>query len=92
MPKEKNIVAAILRALRERGYWAVKLHGGPYQVAGLPDVLAIKDGRAAWVEVKQPGERATPIQEATIEKLRQAGCLAFVATSANEVIETLQGT
>lgn len=85
MPKESTIVAAVLKYLRARGYWAAKLHGGPYQMAGLPDVLAIKGGLATWVEVKRPGEKPTAIQESMMRTLANAGSIVIVATSIEDL-------
>jgi hypothetical protein len=48
--KEGAITASILRWLRTLG-WAVKLHGSAWQQAGLPDILAVIDGRTYFLEV-----------------------------------------
>ena len=88
-PKEATIVAAIVRELRRGGYWVTKLHGGPTQQAGLPDLLAVKLGRAFFIEVKRPGEAPTPLQWHTLRQLRAAGAVAIVATSAANVLDQL---
>jgi hypothetical protein len=53
-------------------------------MSGVPDVLAIKDGRACWLECKRPGEHPTKIQELRMKELREAGCPVAVVTSADE--------
>lgn len=83
---EKDIVAAILRLLKKRPRcFAWKTHGGMYGTAGIPDVIACVDGRFVALEVKQPGGRPTALQTATLEKIRAAGGVAEVVTSAAQV-------
>lgn len=89
-PLEKTIVANVMAAARQRGWWAMKQHGSAFSVAGLPDVLVIKDGRAAWMEVKRPGETPTKIQFHMMRVLAEAGCPVVVVTSAGDAIEFLE--
>lgn len=86
---EKTITKKIMKALTERGYFCIKIHGGPFQVAGLPDILVIKDGLAVWLEVKQPGKHATKLQQAMITKLIRCGCWAGVVHNVNEALELI---
>lgn len=37
---ESKLSRAIMAALRNRGIWCVKIHGGPTMMAGTPDILA----------------------------------------------------
>jgi hypothetical protein len=87
--REKTIVAAILRELRTSGAWAQKIHGAAYN-AGLPDVAAVLDGRALWLEVKVPGGKATVLQGMTLERIREAGGVAAVVSSVDEVRELIR--
>jgi len=94
------LVGQIRRAV-QRAYpdaLVVKLAGGPYQSAGLPDLLVILDGKAYGFEVKKQrqGEseqhargRATLRQQAVIEQIRRAGGVAAVVLSADEVLALL---
>lgn len=88
-PLEKTIVANGLAAAKAMGWWAVKIHGGPFQLSGLPDVLAIKGGRAAWAEFKRPGEEATKLQSHRLRELSLAGCACAVVHSVGEYREFL---
>ena len=73
--REKDLVQQILALARKQGYWAMKIHGSPYQSPrGLPDILLIRNGVASWIEVKIGGDEPTVLQEAIHEKLRAAGC------------------
>jgi len=87
---EKAIVARVIATARSRGWWAVKLHGNAYSQSGLPDVLAIKEGRAAWMECKRPGNTPTRIQVHRMRELEGAGCRCAVVTSAGEAIAFLE--
>lgn len=91
---EKQIVAEIRQAVQREypGAYTVKIHGSSYQPAGLPDIHVVipqLGGRAVWIEAKRPGLSPTKLQAATIERLRAAGAIAFVAHSAAEAIKAL---
>lgn len=88
-PLEKVIVARVLDEARRLGWLAYKIHGGPYMPRGLPDVLALKDGRATWIEVKRPGEEPTSVQVTRMRQLADAGCAVGVATSVGEAARIL---
>lgn len=83
---EASIQRAIQRELRLRGFWIRKLHGGPFSVAGDPDLLAIRHGRAFALEVKRPGEKPAPIQLRRLEELEAAGAVVGVVHSVEEAV------
>ena len=80
---ESTIQTKIIKWLKSEGYFVTKLMGT--STNGIPDVLAIKDGRTLFVEVKRPGREADPIQAYRIKELNDYGVLAFVAHSVEEV-------
>lgn len=84
---EATIVDAIrtkvLKPL-EPDLWFMKVHGGPYQKAGVPDFLGCYHGVMFYIEVKQPGKVPTPLQEIEMRRLRRAGAIGGVATSVDE--------
>jgi hypothetical protein len=85
MPLESSIVAAIVRVAKTAGWWCMKIHGGPFQLAGVPDLLCIKQGRAVFLEVKQPGKKPTPIQVRRMNEIEtQGGAVCHVVTSAEQ--------
>lgn len=55
---EARISQAILKALKVAGVFAFKVHGGPNQMAGLPDILTCVEGRFVGLEVKTPHKRS----------------------------------
>lgn len=83
---ESRIVSEIREALITAGFWVLKVHGGAFQTAGIPDLLAIVNGRAFWFEVKRPGEKATPLQAHMIGRLRDAGCRCAVVDNVNDAL------
>ena len=91
---EKEIVKQIILALKAEGVgWCVKVHGGPYQVSGIPDILAIAPatGRFIGIEVKRPGVgRLTELQAAQIQKINDAGGVAGVAYGTEEALNFLR--
>ena len=87
---ERDIVAAIVRSAKRQGWWTLKIHGGPYQPPGIPDLLLAKDGKAVWFEVKQPGKKPTAIQVRRMAEIeKQAGTPCYVVTSKEEADELL---
>lgn len=82
---EATIVKRGMDVARSLGWWVMKNHGSAYSLAGLPDVLCIKDGRAAWIEFKREGEEPTRVQWHRIRELISAGCPCAVARSAGDV-------
>lgn len=93
MAKRSATEASITRAIQKYlksldDVWFFKVHGGPFQTAGIPDILACRDGRLFGFEVKQQGKKATPIQQRTIDLINDAGGVALVVSSVEEVEAT----
>lgn len=90
MPLERSIVASIVRMAESQGWWTMKIHGGPHQKAGVPDLLLQKCGGSVWFEVKQPGNHPTAIQIARMNDIENVGgCPCFVVTNKEEAREYL---
>lgn len=94
-PSERQIYRNCLyhlRTLQRRGspVWWAKIHGGPLQQAGLPDLSIVYRGIPVWVELKRPGGRLTKLQARTLQAIRAAGGVAEVAESAGELAELLE--
>jgi len=73
---EKAIQADIVKHLRASGAWVFKVHGGPLQLKGVPDLVGCWNGVMFALEVKKPGERLTAIQAHIIEQIKAAGGVA----------------
>lgn len=92
MQPEKRITDAITRTLRSLPRcWCFKVHGGPMQTAGIPDIVGVHGGRFFAIEVKVPGNRATDLQALTMRRITEAGGIAGVATTVDEALTLLTG-
>lgn len=83
--RETAITTKILTWLHEQGCYAIKVHGGPLQTKGIPDILFSWAGRFCGIEVKVPGRKPTGIQQHHIDHINADGGIAFCAHSLEEV-------
>jgi hypothetical protein len=60
-------------------------------VAGVPDVIAIHNGRVFAMEIKAEGGRATDKQLACIAALREAGAFTCIAEGLDRALACLEG-
>ena len=89
MQPEYRIVQNIKKLIRARGGWCVKIHGGPYQDAGTPDILACYKGRFVAIEVKTPRGVARPEQRVTQKAITSSGGYALITHLVGEVADVL---
>jgi hypothetical protein len=59
-------------------------------VAGTPDIIAIKDGRAFGLELKTATGRLTKIQRDTIARMQRAGAIVGVAHGLDQALAWLE--
>lgn len=74
------------------GCFHYKVNGNGFQKKGLPDIIGCIEGRFIGLEVKDPANRsygATELQLYRLEEIRQAGGIAAIVTSVEEVKELL---
>lgn len=95
MPLETTITKSIVTLAKSRGWWTFKIAGGPMQMAGVPDLLLVKHGRAVFFEVKRPGQSPRPLQVQRIKEIREiGGAVAEVVTSrdqAGQILDACEG-
>jgi len=84
--RESAIEGKVVKWARDHGYLTVKLQLS----RGWPDRLFLFNGRAVFIEFKQPGGRATVMQEIIIERIRAQGIKAFVCDNIVEAIAILE--
>jgi hypothetical protein len=58
-------------------------------VAGVPDVIAIRDGRTYALELKAPGGKLTENQRATHSAMTRAGAQVAVADNLDDALDLL---
>ena len=90
--QESSIQSSIRKYLKKEGWFVTKLI--LTSTAGIPDLLAIKDGRHVFIEVKsdrynKAEEGLSPLQIARIAELRSYGAEIIIAKSVHEITKTL---
>jgi hypothetical protein len=93
-PLEREVVRAA-RAMLEReipGSIWFKIHGGPHQPAGLPDLVGSVDGHFVGIEFKRAaGLEPTPRQMMQLAKLQEAGARVGVAFTPEQAVSIALG-
>lgn len=79
---EKQIQSRIIKDLERQGWYVVKLI--TTTKAGIPDLMALKNGRTVFIEVKRPGGKLSPIQQFRHEELRSNGFEVITTTQCLE--------
>ena len=102
---ESALSRAIMRGLRARGVFCFKIHGGPFMMAGLPDIIACVpirigsrqhgvEGTAGifvGFETKTPqGKDPTPIQRQVHTNIRSANGVVFVVRSVDDAVRAIE--
>jgi hypothetical protein len=104
---EQSIQAAVFQHFRARaaaGVFAFHVPNGGYRrpieakilqglgvTGGVPDVCAIKQGRAYFLELKAEGGRLSEAQERALIALREAGAMATHAHGLSQALRILEG-
>lgn len=93
MPRkpETALSEKVLSRLRAEGGRWTKVHGGPFQEAGVSDILGCWRGRFVAIELKIPGEKPTKLQETYLDDIHYSGGIAGVATTVQEAIDIRDG-
>lgn len=88
---EAQITKKAVAACRKRGAMTVKIHGGPHQPAGLPDIVGCFHGHFFGIEMKAPGKESnlTERQQKKLRDIEKAGGTTSVCTSVGEVMDVL---
>ena len=99
---ESKLSRDIMDALRARGVWCFKVHGGPTMMAGPPDIVSCVPFRMShaatvglWVgfETKTPtGGDPTTIQKHIHRNIRSAYGLVYVVRSVQDAVDALEYT
>ena len=85
--RESLIQGAIRAHLINDGWFVVKLINT--SKPGMPDLMAIKDGKVIFFEVKTDKGRVSKLQEHHIEGLNNMGVPAHVVRSVTQVKDIL---
>jgi hypothetical protein len=89
MPPEARLVTRIGKLIESQGGRPFKIVGDSegLQEVGIPDILACYRGAFLGLEVKQPGAEkdVSPRQAHVLHQIREAGGIASVVSSVEEV-------
>ncbi len=83
MKNEAAVKKAIVKALRKAGAWYTMPHQRGYSQAGVPDILALHNGRFIGIEVKFNGNKPTINQEIQMALIEDAGGDSMVLDETN---------
>lgn len=81
---ESKIQAAIKAKFERAGWMVVKLI--QTNCNGIPDLMCLKNNRAVFIEVKQPGKEPTELQKYRHSELIKQGFTVYVLTSDKDLI------
>lgn len=89
---ESRLQLRIRKSLEKEvgGFWW-KVHGGPFQVAGLPDLIGSVEGLFFGFEVKTDTGSTSKLQDYTLEVMRKkGGAHVHVITTPEEAVRHVQ--
>jgi len=86
---ESQLQRAIIQNLTAEGWLVIKLI--KTNTNGIPDLICHRQGRTAYIEVKRPGYKPTPLQEYRHRQLQQQQIQVITATSL-QCLQTLHHT
>ena len=87
--REKDLERRLVKAVRDAGGLALKFVSPG--MAGVPDRLLLFPGdRAAFAEVKAPGEKPRPLQVHRMEQLKALGFRVYVVDSEEMIGEMIR--
>lgn len=74
-----------MKALEKRGAFCFKVHGGPWMMSGLPDIICCFRGQYVALETKMPeGAGPTDIQKLVHGMIDRAGGEVHVVRSVKQ--------
>jgi Holliday junction resolvase len=76
---ENKIQAKIIKRFADQGYFVIKLV--KTNKNGIPDLMALKDGKTIFIEVKRPLlGKLSKVQEYRIKELKEYGFETLILT------------
>lgn len=74
----------VIKEYEKNGYYVINLI--KTNKNGIPDLLAIKDGKVKFIECKQGGDTIKELQKYRIDELRKQGFEAFCIHDTKGII------
>ena len=85
---EQQIQSKIIDTLRKNGWYVNKLINT--SLKGVPDLIAHKDGRTVYIEVKRPGQKPRILQEFRMKEIEQYKIKCVVCDDETKILNLLQ--
>jgi len=82
---EKSIMKQIMYALQFYGWFVFRVPPSVYGHKGLCDIIAVKNGSTAFIEVKSAKGKQTEEQKIFESRIRNAGGIYILAKSISDV-------
>lgn len=76
--KEKQFENKIKKYLKSKGIWYVKYFANGFTKVGIPDLLAVVNGKFVAIEVKAEKGKLSTLQRYNIEAIKMCGGIALV--------------
>lgn len=83
MTPEGKVKAKVVRILKSLGIYYFTPQTGGYGRSGVPDLICCYEGRFVGIECKAGKNKPTALQEAEMQKIRDAGGKTFVINEEN---------
>lgn len=89
---ESKLSRKIMDRLRIEGYFAFKVHGDEFMMAGLPDLIVCANGLFIGLETKMPNSRGnvSPRQSYVHSLIEAAEGRAVVVCSPQEAVDEVE--
>jgi Holliday junction resolvase len=79
---EKELQKQVTNALADKGYYVVKLIQTNRN--GIPDLLAVKENRCIFIELKRGNGTARKLQEYRMNEIRSHGVECYLLNEVNK--------
>ena len=86
---EALLTRSVRSLLNTVGIFHWKVWQGMGSAPGVPDIIGIHKGRMIAIELKAPKGKLSDAQQQFIDRINEAGGLAFCARTLDDVIEGL---
>lgn len=75
---ERQFQKQVINFLNEQEIYHIKIWGGGFQRAGIPDLICCVNGLFFALELKAENGKATPLQMYNLRKIKESGGLAMI--------------
>ena len=91
-PETRLVKRLLVKLRREFGedLFIFKVHGGPFQMTGLPDLVGCLRGRFVGIEVKVGSNQPSKIQHYILTRINRAGGVGMWGNSVPGIMSELE--